>query len=78
MNDGAPTVPQTVYESNDRAGDEQAVAQLTETIERFRQFDGEIVASPIFGPMDKQTAEQLQWVHFAHHLSWLSPTGQVN
>ncbi len=74
MKDGAPTAPQTVYDSTGNASEIPAtIDMLKNSITRFREHDGSIHPSPIFGEMDKQTAEQLQWVHFAHHLSWLSP-----
>lgn len=72
MSDGVPTMPQTVYADDDQA-QAAAVSQIEGSIERFRSHSGPIHASPIFGEMDKHTAEQLQLVHFAHHLSWLTP-----
>ncbi len=75
MGDGVPTAPQTVYDStDDSAATEDAIRQLEEAIDLFRRHDGPICSSPVFGKMDKATAEKLQLVHFAHHLSWLSPT----
>ncbi|MEZ6134175.1 MAG: DUF1569 domain-containing protein [Pirellulaceae bacterium] len=72
MKDGAPTMPSTVYASDEESAD-AAVAALEHTIDRFRNHSGPIHSSPLFGPMDKATAQQLQFVHFAHHLSWLAP-----
>lgn len=73
MPDGGPTSPETVH--SDLEVDEHAAAeQLLAMIRRFQEFDGPIQRSPVFGDMDKKTAEQLQFVHFAHHLSWLTPS----
>ncbi len=74
MKDGLPTAPQTVYSSSDQndAG-QTAAGELLEAVDRFEQHQGNIVPSPLYGAMDKATAEQLQFVHLAHHLSWLTP-----
>jgi hypothetical protein len=75
MQDRGPTVPATVYaNAGDATATREAVEELCRTIARFRAHSGSIHPSPVFGPMDKQTAEKLQLVHFAHHLSWLEPT----
>ncbi len=74
MSNGVPTAPATVYAAGETPHTDAAVQELLQTIARFRQHDGPIHASPVFGEMDKATAEQLQLVHFAHHLSWLTPT----
>ncbi len=71
---GNPTFASTIYRSTD--SDTQAVEQLKESIERFKCHQGEMHPSPIFGPMDKRSAEQLQLIHFAHHLSFLLPNEQ--
>ena len=68
---GNPTFASTVYERSE--SDEAAVKQLEASIERFKNHQGAIYPSPMFGPMDKASAEQLQFVHFAHHLSFLTP-----
>lgn len=71
--DGTPTAPQTVFEPlTDDSSIQKSVDDLLESIARFRAHDQPIHASPIFGAMDKSTAERLQWVHFAHHLSRLT------
>ncbi len=75
MKDGSPTDPGTVYptQQENSNANQLAVESVVGTINRFRAHTGPIVTSPLFGKMDKATAEQLQLVHFAHHLSWLSP-----
>ena len=74
MRDGLPTAPETAYEATSAEEESEAIAQLRDAIDRFEKHAGEIHSSPIYGAMDKQTCEQLQFVHFAHHLSWLTPT----
>lgn len=68
---GNPTLASTVHERSE--SDAAAVAELERSIARFRDHQGTIFPSPLFGPMDKATAEQLQMIHFAHHLSFLTP-----
>ena len=73
MQDGGPTMPATVYAET--AQDPNVILdKLLSTIDKFESHRGPIHPSPVFGPMEKDTAEQLQFVHFAHHLSWLVPT----
>lgn len=69
MKKGAPTMPGTVHAN--AADDRASLKRLAETIEKFKRFSGEIIPSPLFGPMDKETATKLQLVHCAHHLSFL-------
>lgn len=72
MASGGPTMNNTVY-PRDTGSEPEAVQQLEATVRRFRNYSGLIQSSPIFGIMDKQTAEKLQLIHFAHHLSFLIP-----
>ncbi|HCS54662.1 MAG TPA: hypothetical protein DIW81_24265 [Planctomycetaceae bacterium] len=65
---GNPTFPATVYEAS------EAVDKLLQTIIRFRNYQGEIHPSPLFGHLSYATAEQLQLAHFSHHLRFLVPT----
>jgi hypothetical protein len=69
---GRPTMNNTVYTS-DFVTDAVAVSKLEESIRRFQGFEGKIHPSPLFGAMDKATAEKLQLVHMAHHLGFLIP-----
>jgi Protein of unknown function (DUF1569) len=68
---GAPTDPKSVptADSDDRG----AVEQLKLAAMRLKNHTGVILPSPMFGPMDKETAVKLQLVHCAHHLSFLVP-----
>ena len=72
MKEGQPTMPESVPQS-DAKSDSDAVAKLTETVNRFKDFDGEFHGSPIFGDMDRETLTNLHLVHCAHHFSFLSP-----
>lgn len=71
MKDGIPTASNTVHAAGATDNSAAAVAKTLATIDRFRNHTGPIQTSPIFGDMDKETAQQLQFIHFAHHLSWL-------
>ncbi len=69
---GSPTAPQTVTDSgtmNDRDG----VEQLTNVIERMKQFDGELHPSPLFGAMDRELWTRLTLLHSEHHFRFLDP-----
>ena len=69
--EGGPTMPESVTPAG---GDEAAaVSKLKETIERFKNHTGEVHASPLFGPMDKEELSRLHLIHCAHHLSFLIP-----
>lgn len=71
MASGSPTLATTVYTVTQNDAD--AVAELEKSIQRFQEFQGELHPSPLFGRMDKETAERLQLIHFSHHLSFLIP-----
>ncbi len=74
---GGPTMPDTVFEVNGKS-DGEAVQELSFSIERLEKHRGRIHDSPLFGEMDKDTLEQLQLVHCAHHLSFLHPKSESN
>lgn len=78
MKDGTPTDPRTVHTELPAEETHQlqmeALNRVRSAISEFQQYDGPIHASPVFGPMDKPTAEALQCVHCAHHLSFLIPS----
>ena len=68
---GTRTVPETVPPAG---GDPaEAVAKLKRAAEQLKAHAGPIVPSPLFGPMDKDTAVRLQLRHCEHHLSFLVP-----
>jgi len=66
---GIPTWSSTVPEPGAQTS-LAAVNELTATIKRFQDHDGPIHDSPFFGEMDKEEVAQLQFRHFAHHLSY--------
>jgi hypothetical protein len=68
---GGRTMPETVFQAGGDAA--AAVAKLKEVAERFKAHTGPIHPSPLFGPMTKDEALQLQLRHCAHHLSFLVP-----
>lgn len=68
---GKPTMPQTVTSPGGDAA--KAVADLRTSVGRLKAHDRAIVPSPLFGPMSKDEAVQMQLVHCAHHLSFLLP-----
>lgn len=69
---GVPTNPDTIPTA-DSVSEEAALGQLRDVVEQFNQFDGDIVASPFFGVMDKETTLGLQLRHFEHHFGFLVP-----
>ena len=71
MRAGSSTMPQTVKMP---CGDPTtAIANLRETVNKFKAFTGTIKPSPLFGAMNKDEATRLQLVHCAHHLGFLVP-----
>lgn len=70
--DGLMTMPKTVF-SADAAADEEAIAEFSHTLQRFKQFSGPPAASPLFGEMTLDECRQLQLIHCRHHLAFLKP-----
>ena len=76
MADGAPTVPSTVPPSDGEPHverDAAAADRLFDAVNRLAGHDGPITRSPLFGPMDADTARHLHRIHTAHHLKFLVP-----
>ncbi len=69
---GMPTAPDTVPDA-EQLTDEQGVERLRQMVERVQAFDGELISSPLFGPMDKETHVKVSLLHAAHHLGYLEP-----
>jgi hypothetical protein len=67
-----PTMPQTVHAS-DAKTDAAAAKQFLETINRFKDYEGPIATSPVFGELTREEALKLQLRHCSHHLSFLMP-----
>ena len=74
MRAGSSTIPETVHrQSTDPATAERAVGRLRTTVDRFKNWTGAIIPSPLFGSITKEQATVLQCVHCSHHLSFLRP-----
>lgn len=69
---GMPTAPETVPE-RDEMTDQQGIEMLQKTIDRVKAHDGELLPSPLFGPMDKETLLKVTLLHAEHHLGYLEP-----
>lgn len=69
---GMPTAPETVPEP-DEMTDQQAIDLLQNTINRVNAHQGELLPSPLFGPMDKETLLKVTLLHAEHHLGYLEP-----
>lgn len=73
MKEKAPTISSTVPKPDEDEG--QAVQLLVDTVNRFKAWEDDFYPSPLFGDMDRETLTKLQWIHSAHHLSFLIPNG---
>lgn len=71
--DGMPTAPETIPEA-DEMTDQQGIDVLDKTITRVMAYNGELLPSPLFGPMDKETLIQVTLLHAEHHLGFLEPS----
>jgi len=69
---GIPTAPETVPKP-DAMTDQQAVELLQQTVDRMKSFQGELIPSPLFGPMDRETQRKVGLLHAEHHLGYLEP-----
>jgi hypothetical protein len=67
---GRPTIRETVPAPG---GDEAGVERLRQAVARVRAHPGPLRPSPLFGEMDREAWTQLQLIHCAHHLSFLTP-----
>lgn len=66
---GSPTVPDSVPKP-DAITDQQGFEQLLACVERVTEFNGELLPSPLFGPMDKDLHTQVALLHAEHHLAY--------
>lgn len=71
MRDKTPT-PQKPLPSAGQSED-AAVARLANAIARFRAHAGEYHDSPFFGHLTRDEWRDLQLIHCAHHLAFLTP-----
>ena len=69
---GMPTAPQTVPAA-DSITDQQGVDKLKQTVDRLQAWDKELIPSPLFGPMDKDTQVKVSLLHAEHHFGYLEP-----
>ncbi len=69
---GMPTAPETIPD-DDEMTDRQGIGVLKKTIARVCAHTGELLPSPLFGPMDKETLLQVTLLHAEHHLGFLEP-----
>jgi len=67
---GLPTDPKSVPKA-DQFEEHQSVAKLQEVADRWKEFEGVTHDSPIFGPMDKETAIRFHLKHASHHFGFL-------
>jgi hypothetical protein len=52
---------------------DDAIDAFLARLEQFKDFPGPIAPHRIFGHLDDATARQLNLIHCAHHLSYLTP-----
>ncbi|MEL7499232.1 MAG: DUF1569 domain-containing protein [Planctomycetota bacterium] len=69
---GMPTAPPSVPAA-DAMTDLDAISQLRETVTRVTSHAGELIPSPLFGPMDMEMLKTVTLLHAAHHLGYLAP-----
>ncbi len=69
---GMPTAPETVPAAGSIT-DEQGIQKLNETVSRLKAWNRELIPSPLFGPMDKETLIRVSLLHAAHHFGYLEP-----
>jgi hypothetical protein len=70
---GLPTAPETVPDASSFS-DQHGVEKLKEAINRIVEYSGDLLPSPLFGSMDKETLIKVSLLHAEHHLSYLDPT----
>lgn len=76
MRPGLPTMPATVYAAKsleDETEMHRAAELFKIKVRQFIDHQEGVHSSPLYGAMDKSTAEHLQRIHCAHHLSFLVP-----
>jgi hypothetical protein len=54
---------------------DDAVDAFIATLKEFKAFPGPIAPHRIFGHLSEADARRLNVIHCAHHLSYLTPTG---
>lgn len=69
---GLPTDPKSVPKA-DQYEEQDVVNKLQDVVDRWKKFNGQVHDSPIFGPMDKETAIRFHLLHASHHFGFLFP-----
>ena len=69
---GMQTAPQSVADPTTMT-DEQGVEKLKETVARITSYQGVLLPSPLFGPMDMDTLVKVTLLHAEHHFGFLFP-----
>lgn len=67
---GLPAPPGTEFGVDDEAG---AVAELEQTVERFKAHTGPLSPHPYFGELTRDEHVDFNTIHCSHHLSFLVP-----
>jgi hypothetical protein len=68
---GIPTAP--LFAPANDPDDAAEVAQLAESVRRFKSHPGDYAAHPAFGRMSREDLERVHAAHAAHHLRFLEP-----
>ena len=68
---GSATDQRTVLPTG--GNDAEAVAKLSNSVQRLLEHSGPFQESPLFGMLDRPTLIKLHRIHTAHHLSFLVP-----
>lgn len=69
--EGLPAPPEIV--PSETLGDREEADALRATLDYYRASPGPVVPHRFFGPLTRDEWDQLQLVHFAHHLSFAVP-----
>lgn len=67
---GMATAPQTVQDP--AYPDAEGIAKLRRVVAQFRNHDGPLQPSPLFGELDAATHEHVTLLHAAHHFGYLA------
>jgi len=69
---GMQTSPESVADPA-QMSDAEGVQKLRETMQRLRAHQGELLPSPLFGPMDHAMLVRVTILHAEHHFGYLDP-----
>ena len=68
---GIPTAP--IFVPPKDVDDSTEVAKFSNSVARFKAYQGEYAPHPAFGRMKRQALEDIHSAHAAHHLRFLEP-----